>query len=189
VSVSETPSSLLILGGARSGKSRFALDRARSLAAPTAFVATAQAVDADMARRIARHKADRPVSWLTVEAPLELVPELRRLVGRVRVVVVDCLTVWVANRLQQDPVDEPILAEADDLAKLLAERPYHLILVSNEVGLGVHPETALGLSFRDLLGLVNQKIAAAADEVVWMTAGLPLTLKLGAPHERARDAS
>jgi adenosylcobinamide kinase/adenosylcobinamide-phosphate guanylyltransferase len=187
--VSTAPSSLLILGGARSGKSRYALDRARSLEGPTAFVATARALDADMARRIARHKADRPVSWLTVEAPVELAAELRQLVGRVRVAVVDCLTLWVANRLQEDPVEEPILAEADALAKLLAERPYHLILVSNEVGLGVHPETALGLSFRDLLGLVNQTIAARADEVIWMTAGLPLTLKLGASHERAGDAS
>ena len=152
-----------------------------------AFVATAQALDAGMALRIARHKADRPTSWLTVEEPLDLVAALRRLVGRVRVVVVDCLTLWVANRLQQEPADEPILAEAGDLAKLLAERHYHAVLVSNEVGLGVHPETASGIRFRDLLGLVNQKIAGAADQVVWMAVGLPLRLKDRLPHECPPD--
>ncbi len=182
------PSSVLILGGARSGKSRYALDRARSLEGPTAFVATAQALDAEMALRIQRHKADRPAGWLTVEEPLELVAALRRLVGQVQVAVVDCLTLWVANRFRKEPLDEPILAEAADLAKLFAERPYHAILVSNEVGLGVHPETAVGLRFRDLLGLVNQEIAAAADQVIWMAAGLPLTLKDQRPHERPLEA-
>ncbi len=175
--MSAAPASALILGGARSGKSRYALEQARALGGPTAFVATAQALDAEMARRIQRHRAERPPGWLTVEEPLELAAALRHLVGRVRVVVVDCLTLWVANRLQRESADEPILAEADDLAKLLAERPYHAFLVSNEVGLGVHPETASGIRFRDLLGLVNQQIAAAVDRVVWMTAGLPLTLK------------
>lgn len=182
------PSSVLILGGARSGKSRYALDRARSLEGPTAFVATAQALDAEMALRIQRHKAQRPPGWLTVEEPLELVAALRRLVGQVQVAVVDCLTLWVANRFRKEPLDEPILAEAADLAKLLAERHYHTMLVSNEVGLGVHPETAVGLRFRDLLGLVNQEIAAAADQVIWMAAGLPATLKDQRPHERPLEA-
>ena len=170
-------SSVLILGGARSGKSPYAVDRARSLEGPTAFVATAQALDAEMAARIARHKVDRPAGWLTVEEPLELAAALRRLVGRARVVVVDCLTLWVANRLQQEPADEPILSEAAEIAKLIGERHYHAIVVSNEVGLGVHPETTVGLRFRDLLGPVNQQIASAADQVIWMAAGLPLVLK------------
>jgi adenosyl cobinamide kinase/adenosyl cobinamide phosphate guanylyltransferase len=186
--VSTEPASVLILGGARSGKSRYALDRARSLTGPTAFVATAQALDPDMALRIQRHKAERPASWLTVEAPIELVVALRRLVGRVQVIVVDCLTLWVANRLQREASDEPILSEAADIAKLLNEHLYHAILVSNEVGLGVHPETRAGLRFRDLLGLVNQRIAAASDQVVWMTAGLPLMLKDSIPHERPPEA-
>lgn len=180
--------SVLILGGARSGKSRHALALARALEGPTAFVATAQALDPEMALRIRQHRAERPPGWLTVEEPLELVPALRRLVGRARVVVVDCLTLWVANRLQQEPADELILAQAEDLAKLLAERPYHVIIVSNEVGLGVHPESALGLRFRDVLGLVNQKIAAAADRVIWMVAGVPLTLKDPHLHDRSSDA-
>lgn len=181
-------SSVLILGGARSGKSRYAVEQARALDGPTAFVATAQALDAQMALRIQRHRAERPPGWLTVEEPLELVAALKRLPDRVRVVVVDCLTLWVANRLERESADEPILAETAILAKLLADRSYHAILVSNEVGLGVHPETAAGLRFRDLLGLVNQQIAAAVDRVVWMTAGLSLTLKDQPPHEQPPEA-
>ncbi|MFQ5828721.1 MAG: bifunctional adenosylcobinamide kinase/adenosylcobinamide-phosphate guanylyltransferase [Candidatus Methylomirabilia bacterium] len=175
--MSRRPSSLFVLGGARSGKSCYAVSRARALSAPTAFVATAQALDPNMARRIQRHKTERPREWLIVEEPWELVAALRRLEGKVGVVIVDCLTLWVANRLQQEPADEPILAEADDLAKLLAEPPYTTILVSNEVGLGVHPETAQGLRFRDLLGIVNQKIATVADEMAWLVAGLPVIIK------------
>lgn len=182
------PSSLLILGGARSGKSRYAIEHARFLQAPTAFVATAEALDSEMAEKIRRHRADRPSGWLTVDAPLEPVTALRRLVGRVEVVVVDCLTLWVANRVQREPTDDALLAEANDLAKLLEERPYHAIVVSNEVGLGVHPPTQVGRRFRDLLGSVNQVIANAADRVVWMTAGLPLTLKDERPHERVSEA-
>ncbi|MFQ5521820.1 MAG: bifunctional adenosylcobinamide kinase/adenosylcobinamide-phosphate guanylyltransferase, partial [Candidatus Methylomirabilia bacterium] len=146
-------------------------------------------LDEEMARRIQRHQAERPPEWLTVEEPLELIGILRRLVGRVEVVIVDCLTLWVANRLEQEPSDEPILAEAYDLAKFLAERPYHLILVSNEVGLAVHPETATGLRFRDLLGVVNQQVAAVADQVVLMVAGLPVGLKDRPPHEHAFEPS
>ena len=187
--MSGSPVSVLILGGARSGKSCYALDLARSLEGAVAFVATAQALDPDMARRIQRHRAERPRGWLTVEEPLEVGAALRSLVGRVRVVVVDCLTLWVANRMQREATDEPILSEAEDLAKLLGERPYHAVLVSNEVGLGVHPDTPGGLRFRDLLGVVNQKVAAQADRVVLMAAGLPLVLKDRCPHERPPEAA
>ncbi len=186
--MSAPPSSILILGGARSGKSRYALELARSLEGPVGFVATAQARDPEMARRIQRHRAERPAGWLTVEEPLEVAAALRSLAGRVGIVVMDCLTLWIANRMEREPTDEPILAEADDLAKLLSERPYHTVLVSNEVGLGVHPETPDGLRFRDLLGVVNQKIAAQTDRVVLMAAGLPLVLKDGSPRERPREA-
>ncbi|MBI4609071.1 MAG: bifunctional adenosylcobinamide kinase/adenosylcobinamide-phosphate guanylyltransferase [Candidatus Rokubacteria bacterium] len=185
--MSAGPFSVLILGGARSGKSRYALEMARALPGPTAFVATAEALDAEMASRIQRHRAERPAAWLTVEEPLELEAQLRRLVGHARTAVVDCLTLWVANRLLQEPVDEPILAEAAALAKLICERQYHAIVVSNEVGLGVHPETAAGRRFRDILGLVNQTIAASVDQVVWMAAGLPVTLKDHRPDERAPE--
>lgn len=153
-----------------------------------AVVVTAEALDAEMAARIARHRSERPASWLTVEEPLELVAALRRLVDSVETVLVDCLTLWVSNQLQQGLTAEAVLAGAEALAKLLAERPYSLIVVSNEVGLGVHPETADGLRFRDLLGLVNQAVAQAVDRVVLMVAGLPLTLKDQIRHDRASEA-
>ncbi len=175
-------SSHLVLGGARSGKSRFAV-AAQPSARPVAVVATAEARDADMAARIARHRAERPPHWLTVEEPCALVAALERLAGRTQAVVVDCLTLWVANRLLRGDADEAILEEAGALAGLMARRPYDLTLVSNEVGAGVHPGTATGLRFRDLLGLVNQRVAAAADRVTLVVAGLPLTLKAPAPHE------
>ncbi len=180
--VSVSRASVLILGGARSGKSRYAVERARALQGPVAVVATAEPGDAEMARRIQRHRAERPPGWLTVEEPLDLGSALRGLAGRARVVVVDCLTLWVANLMQREPDDAPILGAADDLARQIAERHYHMLIVSNEVGLGVHPETADGLRFRDLLGLVNHKIAAGADQVVWLAAGLPLTLKDRTAH-------
>lgn len=178
--------SFVILGGARSGKSAYALGLARGRGR-VAFVATAEALDRDMAARIERHRRERPASWLTVEAPVELVSALRRLAGRADLVVVDCLTLWVANSLQRGMDDAAVLAEAEALAKLVAERHFSLILVSNEVGLGVHPESALGLRFRDLLGLVNQRVAAAADQVLLMVAGYPLTLKAGRVYEPSTE--
>jgi len=153
-----------------------------------AVVATAEALDAEMAARIARHRRERPASWLTVEEPLELGEALRRLVGQADTVLVDCLTLWVSNQLQRGLADESVVAGAEALSKFLGERPYSLILVSNEVGQGVHPETADGLRFRDLLGVVNQTVAQAAHEVVLMVAGLPLTLKEESSHDRASEA-
>jgi adenosylcobinamide kinase/adenosylcobinamide-phosphate guanylyltransferase len=169
-------SSLFVLGGARSGKSRFAV-ASQPWDARVAFVATAHPGDADMAARIARHQADRPRGWRTVEEAFDLADAVRRLDGAVDAVVVDCLTLWVANRLLRRDADEAILAEADMLARLAPAMDFQLTLVSNEVGTGVHPETADGLRFRDLLGLVNQRLAAACDHVVLMVAGIPLTVK------------
>jgi len=183
---------VLVLGGARAGKSAFAVARARAAAgegARVAFIATAQAGDAEMAARIARHRAERPPDWATIEAPEALVPALVDLSGKVDVVVVDCLTVWVANlyggaagEAAREMGDPPgaVLDEAGRLVAVVRSKAYELILVSNEVGWGVHPETALGRHFRDALGLVNQMVASAADEVVLLVAGCPLWLK-GAP--------
>jgi adenosylcobinamide kinase/adenosylcobinamide-phosphate guanylyltransferase len=165
----------LILGGARSGKSRYAI-ALQPAGARVVFVATARAGDGDMARRIARHRAERPAGWTTVEAPTELIAALERL-PPADAVVVDCLTLWVANRLLDGEGDEPILAAADALARVAARPPWELTLVSNEVGGGVHPETAAGVRFRDVLGAVNQRVAAAAHRVTLMVAGLPLTVK------------
>jgi len=170
-------SSLLVLGGARSGKSRFAIASQPARGRVT-VVATAQAGDADMAARIARHRAERPPAWTTVEEPFDLVRSLQALAGAADAILVDCLTVWTANRMLRGDPDEAILAEADAFAELIGRRPCAITTVSNEVGEGVHPETQDGLRFRDLLGLVNQRVAAVSDRVVLMVAGLPLDVKV-----------
>jgi adenosylcobinamide kinase / adenosylcobinamide-phosphate guanylyltransferase len=168
--------SLFVVGGARSGKSRYAVEQSPA-EGRIAFVATAEALDEDMARRIARHRTERPPHWTTIEVPLELVPRLEKLEGTCDAFLVDCLTLWVANRLLRGDRDDAILDEADALARLIGRRRSSFTVVSNEVGEGVHPETAAGLRFRDLLGGVNQRVAAACDTVVLMVAGIPLTIK------------
>lgn len=171
----------LITGGARSGKSRHAV-AALSARRRVVFVATAQPGDADMAARIARHRSERPPAWRTVEEPHDIAAALERLAGeRLDAVVVDCVTVWVGSRVLRRDRDEAVLADADRIATLAARPPWDLTLVTNEVGDGVHPETAEGLRFRDLLGLVNQRLAAACDRVTLMVAGLPLTVKEPGP--------
>jgi adenosylcobinamide kinase/adenosylcobinamide-phosphate guanylyltransferase len=184
--------SLLVLGGARSGKSRHALEQARQGGPGVAFLATARALDGDMASRIARHRAERPPRWTTIEEPHEVVAACRRAARLHDLVVIDCVTVWVSNLMERGDDDAVVLAAADDLAKLLRERLVSVILVSNEVGEGVHPPTELGRRFRDLLGLVNQRLAAAADRVTLMVAALPLTVKdvplPSAPHDRSHEA-
>ncbi len=169
-------SSLLILGGARSGKSRFAVERL-SPDARVVFVATAEARDEDMVKRIARHRAERPSRWSTIEEPFDLVSQLRGLEGACDGILVDCLTLWVSNLLLRGDRDDVILEQAEALAGLIGRRRSSVTVVSNEVGEGVHPETATGLRFRDLLGGVNQRVAAACDTVVLMVAGIPLTVK------------
>jgi len=166
-----------VLGGARSGKSRHALDLARHARARTAFVATAEPLDAEMRDRIARHRAERPPAWCTVEEPVDLVRACRRLADRVDLIVVECLTLWVCNLLARGDDDAAVLSSADALAALLRERLVSCVVVSNEVGQGVHPATGVGLRFRDLLGSVNQRIAEAADRVTLMVAGLPVVIK------------
>jgi len=184
----------LVLGGVRSGKSREALRLAAAMPRGLrgAFLATARALDGDMEARIARHRAERPKGWATLEEPYDVVAACESLAGRVDVVVLDCLTLWVANLLLRGDGDKGILAAADALADFLAERRFSLIIVSNEVGAGVHPPTEVGLQFRDALGSVNQRIAAAADRVTYMVAGLPMTVKdlplPEASRERAPEA-
>jgi adenosylcobinamide kinase/adenosylcobinamide-phosphate guanylyltransferase len=169
-------SSLFVVGGARSGKSRFAIDAQPSPARVT-FIATAQAGDADMAARIARHRAERPPHWRTVEEPYELVAQLRACRAGADAVVVDCLTLWVSNLMLRGDADDWIVKQGDELAALLSMHSTGVTLVSNEVGEGVHPPTEDGRRFRDLLGTVNQRVAAAADRVILMVAGLPLAVK------------
>lgn len=182
----------LLLGGARSGKSRYAVEQARVIGGSAAVVATARAVDRDMAARIARHRAERPAQWVTLEEPLDVAAACRRAARSHDLVIVDCVTVWVSNLMERGDDDTLVLAAVDDLAKLLRERLVSIILVSNEVGQGVHPPTELGRRFRDLLGVVNQRLAAAADRVTLMVAALPLTVKdtplPSPPHDRTHEA-
>jgi adenosylcobinamide kinase/adenosylcobinamide-phosphate guanylyltransferase len=174
-----SPRTVLVLGGVRAGKSAFAVARAKELGGRVVFVATAEAGDAEMATRIARHRAERPSSWHTVEVPLALPSTLRALHGEADVVVADCLNFWVANMLGKRPElsDADLLAEVADLEAAVTRPGYSLILVSNEVGWGIHPDTTLGRRFRDALGFVNQAAARAADDVVLMVAGCPMFVK------------
>jgi adenosylcobinamide kinase / adenosylcobinamide-phosphate guanylyltransferase len=171
---------VLVLGGVRAGKSAYAVERAAELGERVAFVATAEPLDDEMVARIARHHASRPPGWITIEAPVALAQAVASLEGKADVVLVDCLNLWVANLLGKSPglADEVLQAETGRLVDLVLRRFANLVFVSNEVGWGVHPETAIGRRFRDALGLVNQAVARAADEVVLLVAGCPLWLKV-----------
>lgn len=164
----------LILGGARSGKSQYARQLAESLRAERVFVATAEALDDEMANRISRHIAERGESWTTVEAPLEINACIRQYAAVNRVTLVDCLTLWLSNLMRANfDIDRKV----DELVETLDIQTTPLLLVSNEVGMGIVPESPLGRAFRDAHGRMNQKVAAACDNVRFVAAGLPLTLK------------
>lgn len=176
----------LILGGARSGKSRHAENLARESGLPVTVVVTGQAFDAEMAERIRRHRLDRPSTWRTVEAPVALAEALDAEAAEGRCVVVDCLTLWLSNLLA-GAEDLPAPADAGQLPRFLAERTALLervprlrgrvIFVANEVGLGLVPETPLGRLFRDEAGRLNQALAALCERVSFVAAGLALPLK------------
>lgn len=164
----------LVLGGVRSGKSRFAQKLAEKESS-VAFVATAKAVDEEMRNKIRRHQQERPKQWRTVEEPLDLARVFDECAQQFKILLVDCLTLFVANVLEADP--EMVNARIDGLVEALRHVPTSVVLVSNEVGSGVVPPYPSGRQFRDLLGEVNQKVASVADKVVLMVAGLPLVLK------------
>ncbi len=165
----------MLLGGVRSGKSRLAVEIGERSTAAVTFVATAQAGDAEMATRIAAHRAERRSEWETVEAPQRLADALAG-IGPQRFVIVDCLTVWVANRMLVGDDSATIVAESHVLAGLLAARPGDAVVVSNEVGMGVHPSSELGRHYRDVLGAVNVAVSAAARRAALVVAGRALPL-------------
>lgn len=176
----------LILGGARSGKSRHAEALARATGLPVTVIATAEALDIEMTDRIRRHREDRPAHWRTVETPLTLADALRAEAGERRCVIVDCLTLWLMNLmagaeslaapLHAHPLPR-LNAERDTLLDSLPRLPGEILLVANEVGLGLVPETPLGRLFRDEAGRLNQAVAGVCERVTFVAAGLPLTLK------------
>lgn len=164
-----------VTGGARSGKSSYAEARAAASGEAVTYLATAQAFDAEMTRRIGRHRADRPAAWPTLEEPLNVPQALQR--ASSPTVLLDCLSLWVSNMLLADWTDEAMLAAADRLLAAACARPGLTVLVSNEVGLGIVPDNALARRYRDVLGWVNQRAAAASDEAYLLVSGLPLPLK------------
>lgn len=166
---------IVVGGGVRSGKSAFALARAEELGARRIFVATGEALDAEMDDRIARHRAERGDRFATVEAPVELPATLAGLDADV--VLVDCLTLWLSNLLVRDEPPARILARIDELVAALARRRFHAIVVTNEVGMGVVPPSPLGRAFRDLAGTAHQRLAACADELHFAVLGTVLRLR------------
>lgn len=187
---------ILVLGGVRSGKSTFAEEKAREIGGDDVlYVATAQAEDDEMHLRVERHRSSRPHSWRTLEAPQDVGAAIRPVAGDMRMILVDCLTFLVANKLlavsgpEEDPFDDPssdpfdetieasVLDEVEALASCAQELNGSMIVVSNEVGMGVVPAYDLGRAYRDLLGRANQRLAKYADEVVLLVAGVPMRIK------------
>jgi adenosylcobinamide kinase / adenosylcobinamide-phosphate guanylyltransferase len=166
---------VLVGGGARSGKSRFAMDYAKVLGERRIFVAPAQAADAEMQDRIRRHREERGQTFLTIEEPLQLFRVLRE-VKDADVVLVDCLTLWLSNLLLQGSSVDAVAADVAEVVAELSLRRYHVVLVSNEVGLGLVPESALGRAFRDIAGRTHQQLVAVADEVYLAALGLVVRL-------------
>ncbi len=167
---------ILVLGGTRSGKSSWALHYTEAQYRSHLFIATARALDEEMAERIRLHKSSRGPDWQLVEEPIEISKALRTRCGDVEAVLIDCLTVWLSNVLLEKG-DQKIDMYQDDLLETLSAREQTVVVVSNEVGMSIVPENPLGRKFRDLSGQINQKIAAMADKVIFLTAGLPMVLK------------
>jgi adenosylcobinamide kinase/adenosylcobinamide-phosphate guanylyltransferase len=172
------PPLTLVLGGARSGKSRYAEKLATGSlygpARPAVYIATAQAGDVEMATRIMAHRNRRGAVWTTIEEPIKLADALQQAATHGRAVLVDCLTLWLSNLMH---AEADVDAATDDLLHALAEYAAPVLLVSNEVGWGIVPETPLGRAFRDAQGRLNMRMAERADRVILMAAGLPLVMK------------
>ncbi|MBK5275345.1 MAG: bifunctional adenosylcobinamide kinase/adenosylcobinamide-phosphate guanylyltransferase [Desulfuromonadales bacterium] len=176
------PRTIFITGGARSGKSRFAEHLARQTGPDLCYLATAQSLDCEMGERIKKHQLRRGDEWHTIEEPLELAMTLKIYDGAFSVILLDCLTLWLTNLLlagdeQDDGLENVILDKVRQLGETLRNMTTPVIIVTNEVGMGIVPESRLGRVFRDLAGQANQIIAAAADEAWLLASGIPLKLK------------
>lgn len=169
----------LILGGARSGKSRYGLGLASRCPAPRLFLATCEPKDAEMEARIAAHQQERGSDWATQEVPLKLAAALRAAQDEYGVILVDCLTMWVSNLLLQEGASKSHIQTAcGDLVESLQQSPTPTILISNEVGMGIVPDNPLAREFRDQAGWLHQRLAQVADLVVLVVAGVPLLVKV-----------
>ena len=170
---------VLILGGVRSGKSRYAQQLAGDIGNRVLFLATAEAGDDEMKRRIAKHKSSRPESWRTIEEQLDIASALRRNSAHSDAVIIDCITIWLSNLLMHNEKlsEQEMTMGIDRLIDAYEQGEATYIIVSGEVGMGIVPEHPLGRVFRDYLGLANQRLAANADRVVLMVAGIPVDVK------------
>jgi adenosylcobinamide kinase/adenosylcobinamide-phosphate guanylyltransferase len=175
---------ILILGGARSGKSRLAVELARKQGGNVLFVATAEALDDEMQQRIAAHRQTRPAGWKTIEAPLHIGQNITKNIGQAQTVIIDCITMLVNNIFGQcgekanaSKLEKSVEAEIKELQECIAESKALFIIVSNELGLGIIPADKISRIYRDVLGRANQILAASADEVYLMVAGIPVTIK------------
>lgn len=168
---------ILVTGGCRSGKSRFALDYVNQHYTNKVFLATAEALDDEMKRRIQRHQEERGPEWTTLEEPLSLAEKLASLGEKPQAVLIDCLTLWITNLLMAEATEEEIFNRVDDLIDSLQKIPQSVVVVTNETGSGIVPENKLARVFRDLVGAINQKMAACADAVVFTVAGIPQVIK------------
>jgi len=166
-----------ITGGARSGKSAFAEKLAGERAGKRAYLATAQALDAEMVERIEHHRRRRGDAWDTFEEPLAVAELVRKLSGRYQVLLLDCLTLWLSNVMARTGSDREIGSQVDDLTAALRGFGGSVLVVSNEVGLGIVPDNALARRFRDLAGFANQKVAQTSDDAYFLAAGMPMKIK------------
>lgn len=168
----------LILGGARSGKSRFAMEHGKKSGVSKYYIATAQALDPEMARRIEMHRQERSSAWTTLEEPIQLAEVLQSIEGKADLAVIDCFTLWLSNLLIAMESDEKkVMDRIDQLVTVMTRLDLSMIAVSNEVGLGIIPADPLSRLFRDLAGILHQRLAQVAHEVYWMTAGLAVQMK------------
>jgi len=172
------PFAALVLGGARSGKSRYGEGLVRQASGRAVYIATAEARDDEMATRISHHQAHRGSDWFLIEEPIALATKLRKDLLPDDVVLVDCLTLWLGNLMEKDISSE---AAVDDLMDALKTCPARVVLISNEVGWGIVPDNALARAFRDEAGRLHQRLSAEVDAVIAVIAGLPLTLKAPSP--------
>ena len=167
---------IFITGGVRSGKSKFAVELAKRLHKKVVFIATLKPGDKEMKERVRLHQASRPKDWLVIEEPLDLTNTLKKL-PQARLIIIDCLTLWISNLLALGLKEENILKRAEDLIKATKDIKSPIIFVSNEVGWGVVPTNKIARRFRDIVGKIHQEIAENSDEVYLMVSGIPIKIK------------
>ena len=167
-----------VFGGARSGKSRFSQKLGESVPGKRLFIATAQPLDDEMKKRIESHRTSRGKNWATIEEPLEISKAIRENGNEYPLILIDCLTIWISNLLERFGGDEEkILEEVRSIEEAIKESDGRFIVVSNEVGMGIVPENKMARQFRELLGIVNQRMAELSDRVILMASGVPMVLK------------